>query len=333
PGMPGGMPGAPGMPGGMPGAPGMPGGMPGAPGMPGGMPGAPGMPGGMPGAPMGTTLPDTVLTKSREFLWSNEFATAVASQLQSSTDLSLALPFLKLAATMPCKSVRSAAYELFARQEAAGADPLNAQSFFATSVYDPGMLVSLKSLTRPARTKSGDETASLDSWGLARRQMVTAWAGQLRNMSLSPGGKLKSEVRGFPVRAHRGAEFDFVGQMQFGGSEEDIATTRISYARLNFTPKRPKDQETVLKHYESSSAGIQFPDAARQLLWLDGVKTTTSGVRRTIDVLIQPGSVGATTGGGGPPGFGGGEMPGGGMGGGSTYTIEVVVVESEDPGV
>ena len=339
----GGMPGAPGMGRGMPGAPGMGGGMPGMPGAPGmgggmpGMPGAPGMGGGISGAAAGfwstPVLSETILTKSREFLWSDPFADAVAGQLASSTDLTLALPFLKLAAAMPCKATRSAVYTLFSAAHAAGADALNSQSFFTTAVYDPGMLVALKALPRAARSRSGDDSAQMDSWTGSSRQLVRSMAGQLRNMSLSPGGKLKPEVKGFPVRAHRGAEFDFVGQMNLGGSDDGTAITRISYARVNFTPKREKDQETVLQHYESSSAGIKYADAATQLLWLDGVKTTTTGIRRTIDVLIQPGTVGGAGGnGGGPPGFGGGEMPGGGMGGGLGYVIEVVVVESEDPG-
>ena len=322
-GMPG-MPGAPGMGSGMPG-------MPGAPGMGSGMPG--GMSGATAGAWSAPALTDTVLTKSREFLWSDQFAAAVAGQLTSATDLTLALPFLKLAAAMPCKATRSAVYTLFSGAHATGADALNAQSYFTSSVYDPGMLVSLKSLPRPSRTRADDDATPMDSWTGASRQLVRSLAGQLRNMSLSPGGKLKPDVKGFPVRAHRGAEFDFVGQMNLGGSTDGVAITRISYARLNFSPKREKDQETVLKHYESSSAGIKYADAASQLLWLDGVKTTTTGIRRSIDVLIQPGTVGGAAGnGGGPPGFGGGEMPGAGMGGGAGFVIEVMVVESEDPG-
>ena len=57
---------------------------------------------------------------------------------------------------------------------------------------------------------------------------------------------------------------------------------------------------------------------------MDGAKTDASGVRRTMDVLIQQAGQGGGAPGGG--GFGGDQG-----GGGTSFSIEVIVVESADP--
>jgi hypothetical protein len=73
-------------------------------------------------------------------------------------------------------------------------------------------------------------------------------------------------------------------------------------------------------------------------MWMDGVKAGSTGMRRSVDVLIRSGAAGggfgAAGGSGEPGGFGGAPgLPGGGGpgGAGQGYTIEVVMVEVADP--
>ena len=221
------------------------------------------------------------------------------------------------------------------------------------------MLVVLKSLPRAKASKGDDGKPPMDSWAASGQQMVLNYVDQLRNMSMAPGGKLVANAKGFPMRAHRNAEFDYVGMIrmappQGAPADSGLSETRIYYARASFSPKKAKEQQDVMNHYKSGSSGIQRPDEARNLTWLDGVKTGTGGTRRSIDVVIRSGKVAAPTGGGfpGSGGFSGGlgdDLPGGagmpgpggmpgmpgGMGGGGAvggdYTIEVVVVEIADP--
>ena len=147
-------------------------------------------------------------------------------------------------------------------------------------------------------------------------------------MSQAPGSKLSPNAKGFPVRPHRNAEFDFTGMIRVSPNpanpaEASISETRVYYARAAFSPKKASDSEDVMKHYKSAVGGVQRSDEARGLTWLDGGKSGGTGMRRSMDVIIREGTVGGAAGGGaaggplgGMAGPTGGEFAGGGMAGG-----------------
>lgn len=371
PSMPGGLAGAPSLAGapGMAGPPGLAG-APGMPSMPGGLAGAPGMP-SMPGgdgfnsspgagnAAVGSlasaSLPDPIVTKVAAFLWSKPCCESLATQLRAATDLALAEPLLALAGSIPSQKVREAAFALFGAAHSGGSDVLNNSGFFTTAVHDPGMLVVLKSLPRAKASRADDGKPPMDSWTVSGQQMVLNYVDQLRTMSMAPGSRLVANTKGFPMRAHRNADFDFVGMIRVAApqgapADSGISETKVYYARASFSPKKAREQQDVMNHYKTGSNGIQRTDDATNLTWFDGVKSGTSGTRRSMDVVVRSGKVAGVAGAAGPgmPGRGGfgndmpepggmpgpGEMPGrGGMGGavGGDFTIEVMIVEVADP--
>jgi hypothetical protein len=211
----------------------------------------------------------------------------------------------------------------------------------------------LKSLPRSRGSRSGDgEAAPLDSWSSATQLLVYKYMSQVAAMSQG-GGKLTPNPRSFPIRAHRGAEFEFTGLLRLAPpagapAGSGLSETRIYYGRLPFSPKKEREQKDVLDHYRSVSAGIQREDRSRGAMWMDGVKSGTTGMRRSVDVLIRSGSSAQAGFGGAPGGIGGapggfGGAPGGigelggigsggpGGGGGQSYTIEVLMIEVSDP--
>jgi len=345
------MGGPPGMPGGELSAGGGPMSGMGMPGM--GQPGM-GMPGGMgqTGIPTGPAqavglqaATEAIVTKARLLLWSKPCIDAVAGALQQAGDLTSADGLLKLAASIPAEPVRDAEFAFFQKIHSTGSDSLNSNGFFLTAAHDPGLLAVLKSLPRSKGSRDDEGQSAMDSWALSSQQLVLTYVDQLRAMSQAPGSKLSPNQKGFPVRPHRNAEFDFTGQIRISPNaanpaEAAIAETRIYYARAAFSPKKARDSEDVMKHYKSAVTGVQRSDQARALTWLDGGKSGGTGMRRSMDVIIREGTVGSPAGGadggrmGGMAGPTGGEFAGGGaMGGGAggNYVIEVVIVEIADP--
>jgi hypothetical protein len=288
----------------------------------------------------GGQLPEAVLLSAAALLWSPRSVEAIAAQLESSTDLNSATPLLLLAGTIPNKRIREAELATFARLHSEGADALNNAGVFSTGAHDPGVLVVLKSLPRqkPPRTQEG-QVASMDSWTSASQQMVLSFRDRLRLLSSQPG-KLTPTGDSFPVRFHRGGVAEFSGMMTLPGpagealKESAPSETRIYYARIPFSPQRAKDQEDAADHYESKTSGYRRVDQARGVLWIDGVKGSQSGIKRSLDVVIQASSTGGQGFGGGAdtslgsPGLGG---PGAGRGAGGSFTIEIIVVETSDP--
>lgn len=367
PGLPG-LPGAPGG-GGLPGPPGLPplpggpGGLsgPGGLGVPGGFGGGSGLAGaGQAGAtaaaagPMlGERLPESVLAKTAEFMWSSPFAAAVTARLDAAADLASSESLLCLAGSLPLQPVRDAVFRCLERHHSEGADGLNSTGVFPDGMADPAALVMLKSLPRQRGARAGDgEAAPLDSWSSATQMIVYKYMSQLSAMS-SGGGKLTANPKSFPIRAHRGAEFEFTGLLRLAPpagapAGSGLSETRIYYGRVPFSPKKEREQKDVLDHYRSVSAGIQREDRTRGAMWMDGVKSGTTGMRRSVDVLIRSGGASQAGAGGAPGGFGGppggfGGAPGGlgelggigsggpGGGGGQGYTIEVLMIEVSDP--
>ena len=344
----------------MGGAPGMPGGEMSAGGGPQsgmGMAGM-GMPGmgqqglGQPQVPTGPAqavglqaVTDAIVMKARQLLWSKPCIDAVASALLQAGDLTAADGLLKLAASIPAEAVRDAEFAFFQKIHSTGSDSLNTSGFFLTAAHDPGLLAVLKTLPRVRTSRDDEGQSAMDSWALSSQQMVLTYVDQLRAMSQTPGSRLAPNQKGFPVRPHRNAEFDFTGMIRLtpnpaNPAEAAIAETRVYYARASFSPKKARDSEDVMKHYKSAVSGVQRSDQGRGLTWLDGGKAGGSGTRRSMDVIIREGTVGTPGGGadggrmGGMAGPTGGEFAGGGaMGGGAggNYVIEVVIVEIADP--
>jgi len=376
----GGLPGPPSLPA-MPGAPGgaggglpAPPGLPGIPGGPGGLAGPPGFGGGESSGGLGAPgfggagfgaagmvaaaplerLPDAVLTLTAEFFFTPLFAQAVVTRLDQISDLSSSESLLRLAGSLPLQPVREALFQALEKHHSGGADALNAAGVFPDGMADPGALVVLKSLPRqrPPRTDDDDKPAPLDSWSAATQLLVQNYVSKLGSMSQG-GGRMTANPKGFPVRAHRGGEFEYTGLLKLAPAANaaagtGISETRIYYARTSFAPTKERERKDALEHYRSMGGAIQRADTARGTMWMDGVKAGGSGMRRTVDVLIRnggsaggmggiggaPGGLGEAGGLSGPPGLPGlpgGGGPGGGGGAGQNYTIEIVMVEIADP--
>lgn len=327
-------------------------------------PGMPAQPGGMPGMPAGmmppgsemdedgrrgsqgfaqpaavtvdSGVPDAQLLPAVSVLWGTKSTTAIVQQLSSVSDAASAAELLALGATIPQKNVRDSVFAALSRLHSLGADSMNSAGVFR-SLHDPGLLVVMKSLPRQKPTRAeGGAAAPLDSWATASEELVLNLRSQLRALSTQPG-RLQATTE-FPVKLHKNAVSEFSGMLVLPGpaaaalKDAVPADTRVYYARTSFVPQRVKDQEAILEHYESRASGFQRQDQAKGIIWIDGVKSTTTGIKRSVDVVIQ--AAGASAAPGGSEGFVGGPgMAAGGGAAGGGYTIEVMVVEISDPKV
>jgi hypothetical protein len=288
------------------------------------------------------TFPEDKLATAVAVLWGPKAVDSVIRQLSNASDMAAVADALPFSVTIPQKKVRDAAYAALSRLHSLGAEPLRSAGVFQTPL-DPGMLVVLKSLPRSKPTRAeGGAAAPLDSWAAMNQEYVMALRNELRSLAMQPG-KLQAVTEGLPLKLHRNAVPEFSGMLVLPATSDSPfkgtppSETKVYYARTSFVPQRAREQEDVAEHYESRAGGYRRADQAKGLLWIDGVKTTPTGLKRSMDVLIQPAGAGAGSGfspggesgmeGSAGPGFGG--APGGGGAGG--FTIEVVVVEIADP--
>ena len=316
----------------------------------GAMPGA-GMPGAVPGAQNGSGKPlisDAALMRAAGFLWGPKFVDALVKQLDASSDIGI-VPgfvgggdFVRIAASIPNDRVRKSLAALFEKTAPTSVGQLGLTGFFSTSVHDPGMLISLKSLprTKPSRAEAA-QGVPLDAWATASLDVVLSLRDRLRVLSRTPG-KLTPVTDNQPIRLHKNAVSEFYGVLTLPGpagaalKESAPAPTKIYYARTSFTPEKPKDQQDLAEHYESRATGIKrVSEAKGVLLWVDGFKATQTGAKRTADVLVtsSTGGGGAAAGGygeSGAPGVPAGYGAAAGGGAGGAFTIEIIVVETSD---
>jgi hypothetical protein len=323
------------------------------------------------GASTATTtvdLPDDAMDDVAAALWNPTAVAAVAKGLQSPANPASAGELLTLAATIPSQVAREAEFAALSAMYDSGPAPLNALGLFKGGLRDPGLVVVLKSLPRikPDKNKDG-EYEPLEPWSAASRDAVVNLRDQLRSGS---GSLTQIDPDELPVKLHRNATAEVAGMLTLPGTAGTAlqtsapSETKVYYARTTFTPQRDRDRDAVLDHYESKASGLAHFEKSMGLLWIDGVKTASGGMRRSMDVLIQapnagggaPGFSGPPGGFGGPPGGfagnagGGDEVAGdpissgsagqasfggppgaGGPGGGTGYTIEILIVETADP--
>ncbi|MFO1003877.1 MAG: hypothetical protein U0936_26395 [Planctomycetaceae bacterium] len=318
----------------------------------GSMPGS-GMPGAAPGGANLSVKPllsDAALMRAASFLWGTKCIDALVKQLDASTDIGIMPGFVgggdyvRIAASVPNDRVRKALANLFEKSAPASVGQLGITGFFSSSVHDPGMLVSLKSLprTKPSRIEAA-QGVPMDAWSTASLDVVLSLRDRLRVLSAIPG-KLTPVTENLPIRLHKNAVAEFYGVLTLPGpagstlKESAPSATKIYYARTSFTPEKPKDQQDLAEHYESRATGIKRASEAKGvLLWVDGFKATQTGSKRTADVLVSSstGGAGAAAGGygeSGGPGAGAaagyGAQPGGGASG--AFRIEIIVVETSD---
>ena len=314
-----------------------------------------GMPGATPGGsnPLGKPLlSDAALMRAASFLWGPKCIDALVKQLDASTDIGI-IPgfvsggdFVRIAASVPNDRVRKALANLFEKSAPASVAPLGIAGFFSSSVHDPGMLISLKSLPRakPSRIEAA-QGVPMDAWSTASLDVVLSLRDRLRALSAIPG-KLTPVTENLPIRLHKNAVTEFYGVLTLPGpagsalKESAPSATKIYYARTSFTPEKPKDQQDLAEHYESRATGIKRASEAKGvLLWVDGFKATQTGSKRTADVLVSSstggaggagaaaGAYGESGGAGGPGGYGAAAAAGGASG---AFKIEIIVVETGD---
>ena len=289
-------------------------------GMPGGaMPGT-----GMTGAAQGgintvgkPQISDAALMRAASFLWGSKCVDALVKQLDASSDISFVKgvvgggDFVRIAASIPNDRVRKALASLFEKTAQASVGQLGLTGFFSTSVHDPGMLISLKSLPRAKPTRAqAAQGVPMDAWATASLDVVLSLRDRMRALSAIPG-KLTPVTENLPIRLHKNAVAEFYGLLSLPGptgsplNESAPSPTKIYYARTSFTPEKPKDQQELAEHYESRATGVKRVNEAKGvLLWVDGFKATQTGSRRTADVLVSSsaGSAGAAAAGYGESG-------------------------------
>ncbi len=295
-------------------------------------------------------LSETALMHAAGFLWGPKCTDSLVKQLNSAGDLEFGgdIPgggdIVRIAASVPNDRVRNALFALFTKMFASGPGGLSGGGMFKSAVHDPGMLVILKSLprTKPGRS-TADQAVPLDPWTHASQDLVLSLRDRLRSLSMVPG-KLTPTGDSFPVRFHKNAVAEVAGVLTLPGTlgaglkDSAPSATKVYYARLTFNPQREKDQNELADHYESRTSGVRRADASRGVLWMDGVKGTQTGTKRTMDVIIQAASGSGQGGGFGSPdgGMASGMTRGVGIGGGGgaaggAFSVEIIVVETKDP--
>lgn len=302
----------------------------------------PGMGMGMPGgaaALSGPPLPpadidENTMLRVAQFVWAPAMVEKLLSQIRSASDLGSVGDLLTLAATIPQASVRKEIFQAFSRTHAAGANAVMSTGLFEHNAHDPALLVVLKALPRqrPPRNATAAQQAPPDSWTQASQQLVLSLRERLRRSAAS----LTRYDGAQPVRLHKNAIPEVAVVLNLPGAARDAlgasapADTAIYYTRTTFTPLSVKEQSQVAEHYEERAAGQRRADPQKGILWIDGVKTMSGGTRRTMDVIIQQAGAALQAGYGAGPG---GELGAGGGGGapGSSFTIEIIVVETTDP--
>ncbi len=165
---------------------------------------------------------------------------------------------------------------------------------------------------------------------MASQQLVLALRDRLRRSASTLPRYDGTQL----VRLHKNAVPEISVALALPGAAKDFlgdaapAETKVYYTRMTFTPATAKEQTQVADHYEERASGQRRADQQKGILWIDGLRVMSTGERRTMDVIIQRAA-------GSSPGAypGGGGFEGGGAGGatGEKYTIEVIVVETNDP--
>ena len=341
--------------------PGSPGGFPGGFGGPGAMAAADGMammPGDFPGGGFGmqpggprkpgdqaTRLPpielsDEAMARVASFLWNPQVLERLTQRLQQNSDRELMADLLTLAASIPQNAVRKQVARTFLTLHplAAGADPLITTGLFQYNTHDPGLLAALKALprARPPRNPDKNKPTPLDSWSVASHQVVMSLLDRLRKSAPT----LTPQTGAPPVRLHRDGEPEVSVMITLPGSAGQSlgssapAETTVYYTKTSVTPEDTKEQDQLVEHYEDRASGQRRDLRQQGILWIDGVRVMANGNRRTMDVIIQKaGAAGQNAGlaGGYGPGDFAGAGPGGGGGSETTYSIEIIVVETADP--
>lgn len=278
-----------------------------------------------------------------EILWSPENMAALASAITSAGDLQSAEPLMPLAVATPNDAVRKAVFEILQSQYRNGAEGLASVGFFTQMLNDPGMLPILKSLPRkrPPRNSNNSNAAAAhatpeDTWTDGTKEAVMALRNRLRTAAANPELAFEGAL---PVRLHRDAQVKRSIRFTTKGDELDSlgksipSETTYYYASCDFTPTRAKDLTETLEYYEKRAKAFRRLQS-QSLLWFDGMKTTPTGGRVSVDVIFED-TAGGSGGGNYGGGYGGGNegVRGGGGGGrnSGTYQIELIVVEVHDP--
>ena len=140
-----------------------------------------------------------------------------------------------------------------------------------------------------SRNAAAAAQVPLDPWSAASQQLVLAWRDRLKKTADS----LPKFDGDQPVRLHKNAVTEISVVLTLPAGSKDFlgaaapAETKVYYTRTTFTPANPKEQSQIAEHYEERAAGQRRADPQKGILWIDGVRTLSSGERRTMDVVIQ----------------------------------------------
>lgn len=266
------------------------------------------------------------------FLWHADFSQAVATKLGSAPTLAEGAQLLALAGNLPTQIARQAYMDVLNTNQATGPDSLTASGFFNRVARDPGMLVVMKSMSQQKRSPGNVQSR----WDEATKDAALALRDRLKQASANGGvGAVPSSL----IRLHKGAEPAVVFNKQWprdiGGAigPSKCGTTGIVYIRLR-EPADERNLKALERHYSariSANKKVEKLDKNRSIVWLTGMRTLKTGMRRSMDVIFSQdrSSPGGQPGGGRSAGFGGG---GGGGGAASGHAlIEIIIVDNPNP--
>ena len=271
------------------------------------------------------------LSKITSFLWHPDFAQAIAGKLERG-QLAENSQLIALVGSIPTPIGRQAQYGVLYGNQKDGADSFTGAGFFRQVAKDPGIMVTLKSMPQQKRSPGSAQS----SWDEATKVSALALRDRLRTAADVLGqGAMPSPS---PVRLHKGAEVQTVFRTKWPNDiTSEVGTGKPGFTDVLYVRMSVADQATLPKlsrHYEARVGANKKieesvrKDATRQIVWLSGMRTLKTGMKRSMDVVF---SQDRNRQGGG---FGGGGRNLGGAGGGGAgggAIIEIIVVDAPNP--
>ncbi|MEO2036787.1 MAG: hypothetical protein ABGZ35_32330 [Planctomycetaceae bacterium] len=280
-------------------------------------------------------LPPAAIEAVVPVLRSSTVTAAVLDRLADVADLTSGKSVIALASMLPNQRLRHATFQVLNEHNAEGADMFRSSGFYGHLARDPGHLLVLKSLPRlrnppSTRNPTPPPEPSRVSWSAATWDMVRALRGQLSetasNADIAWDGDLQP-------RPYKGTVPEVATQLVINegsdSTDQSTGVTHVYYTRSRVTPATEREMTAIAKYYETVARGFRREKPDEGILWFDGVRTTSNGLRTTIDVIISK-SAGR---GQNPREFRGNGNASAGPAAkpGDTFTVETIAVVAADP--
>jgi len=277
-----------------------------------------------PGSPLAPdATPEIVSTHTAARVapaWNGDLTTTVGRELALLESLSSHPGLIELAATIPNDGTRAALYAALRRNWQDGTQNWSNEFFTRESIWDPGLLVSVK-LMHPGLTEKADQTVKVKSHLTKHKAVRGPLPGvkddnQLRVdwlhfqyslltelcKQLSAAGEVQAGVAGKrptaggdaepPIPLHEDARvatrfnFDWPKDLPDGVPLLSVGETQVKYVHIQQTTKRLMGVVSHYRHQLDSPAEHKLQDGSA--LWLESHKRLPDSERcRSVDVIIK----------------------------------------------